>query len=100
VRLRQAGIAVSASATEWLYFNVRTLQSCRGFQSYSVVVMARQSAYLVRDPALAAPVVITWWKGTDGITNAPNLQSVRDADAVGDLVDKFSHAYREQSPKR
>ena len=98
LRLRQAGIAVSASATEYLYVNVNTLQSRRGVQSYSVVVMVRQSAYLVRDPALTAPVAITWWKGTDGITTTANLQSVRDA--VGDLVDTFIHAYREQNPKR
>ena len=97
-RLRKAGIAVSASATEYLYVNVNTLQSRQRLHSYSVVVMLRQSAYLVRDPALMAPAAITWWKGTDGITAAANQQSVRDA--VGDLVDKFIHAYREQNPKR
>ena len=97
-RLRQAGIAVSASATEYLYVNVNTLQSRQRLHSYSVVVMLRQSAYLVRDPALMAPAAITWWKGTDGITATANLQSVRDA--VGDLVDKFIQAYREQNPKR
>ena len=95
-RLRKAGITVSADATEYLYVNVNTLQSRQGLHSYSVVVMLRQSAYLVRDPALTAPVAITWWKGTDGITTTANLQSVRDA--VGDLVDKFIHAYREQNP--
>ena len=98
LRLRRAGIAVSASATEYLYVNVNTLQSRQGLHSYSVVVMLRQSAYLVRDPALTAPVAITWWKGTDGITTTANPQAVRDA--VGDLVDKFIHAYREQNPKR
>ena len=97
-RLRQAGIVLSARATEYLYVNVNTLQSRRGVQSYSVVVMVRQPAYLVRDPALTAPGAITWWKGTDGITTTANLQSVRDA--VGDLVDKFIHAYRAQNPKR
>ncbi len=99
VRLRRAGIAMSASETEYLYVNVNTLRTRHGLQSYSVVVMVRQSAYLVRDPALTAPVAITWWTGTDGITTTANLQrSVRDA--VRDLVDKFIHAYREQNPKR
>ena len=97
LQLRKAGIAVSASATEYLYINVNTLQSRHRLYSYSVVVMLRQAAYLVRDPLIMAPAAITWWKGTDGITAAANLRSVRDA--VGDLVDKFIHAYREQNPK-
>jgi hypothetical protein len=96
-RLRKAGIAVSADATEYLYVNVNTLQSRQRLSSFSVVVMVRQAAYLVRDPAITAPAAITWWKGTDGITAAADLRSVRDA--VGDLVDKFIHAYREQNPK-
>jgi len=96
-RLRKAGIAVSAGATQYLYVNVNTLQSRQRLYSYSVVVMLRQAAYLVRDPLIMAPAAITWWKGTDGITAEANLQSVRDA--VADLVDKFIHAYREQNPK-
>jgi hypothetical protein len=96
-QLRTAGIAVSARATEYLYVNVNTLQPRQGLYSYSVVVMLRQPAYLVRDPLIMAPAAITWWKGADGIAVAENLQSVRDA--VHDLVDKFIHAFREQNPK-
>jgi len=97
-RLRKAGIAVSADATEYLYVNVNTLQSRQRLTSFSVVVMVRQSAYLIRDASIAAPAAITWWKGTDGITVASNLSSVRDA--VGDLVDQFISAYRKQNPTR
>jgi hypothetical protein len=97
-QLRKAGLAVSTNATEYLYVNVNTLQSRHRLSSYSVVVMLRQSAYLVRDPLIMAPAAITWWKGTDGITATANLSSVRDA--VSDLVDKFIAAYREQNPKR
>ena len=96
-QLRTAGIAVSASATEYLYVNVNTLQPRQGLYSYSVVVMLRQPAYLVRDPLIMAPAAITWWQGADGIAVAANLQSVRDA--VRDLVDKFIHAFREKNPK-
>jgi hypothetical protein len=98
LRLRNAGIAVSADATEYLYVNVNTLQSRQRLTSFSVVVMVQQSAYLVRDSSIAAPAAITWWKGTDGITVAGNLSGVRDA--VGDLVDQFISAYRKQNPKR
>ena len=97
-RLRKAGIAVSADATEYLYVNVNTLQSRQRLTSFSVVVMVRQSANLIRDASIAAPAAITWWKGTDGITVASNLSSVRDA--VGDLVDQFISAYRKQNPTR
>jgi hypothetical protein len=97
-RLRKAGIAVSADATEYLYVNVNTLQSRQRLSSFSVVVMVRQSAYLVRDSSITAPAAITWWKGTDGITVTGNLSGVRDA--VGDLIDQFISAYRKQNPKR
>ena len=97
-RLRKAGIAVSADATEYLYVNVNTLQSRQRLTSFSVVVMVRHSANLIRDASIAAPAAITWWKGTDGITVASNLSSVRDA--VGDLVDQFISAYRKQNPTR
>jgi len=97
-RLRKAGIVVSADATEYLYVNVNTLRSRQRLTSFSVVVMVRQSAYLIRDASIAAPAAITWWKGTDGITVASNLSSVRDA--VGDLVDQFISAYRKQNPTR
>jgi hypothetical protein len=98
LRLQKAGIAVSANATEYLYVNLNILRSRQRLTSFSVVVMVRQAAYLVRDPSITAPVAITWWKGTDGITVAANLRGVRDA--VGDLVDQFINAYRKQNPKR
>lgn len=97
-RLRKAGIALSPDATEYLYVNVNTLRSRQRLTSFSVVVMVRQSAYLIRDPSITAPAAITWWKGTDGITVPDNLSGVRDA--VGDLVDQFIDAYRKQNPKR
>ena len=97
-RLRKAGVAVSADATEYLYVNVNTLRSRQTLTSFSVVVMVRQSAYLVRDTSITAPAAITWWKGTDGITVTGNLSGVRDA--VSDLVDQFISAYRKQNPKR
>lgn len=97
-RLRKAGIAVSADATEYLYVNVNTLHSRQRLTSFSVVVMVRQSAYLIRDPSITAPAAISWWKGTDGITVSNNLSGVRDA--IGDLVDQFITAYRKQNPKR
>ena len=97
LRLRRAGIAVSASATEYLYVNVNTLRSRRTVTSFSVVVMVRQSAYLVRDASITVPAAITWWKGTDGIIVTDNLSGVRDA--AGDLVDQFISAYRKQNPK-
>jgi hypothetical protein len=96
-RLRRAGIAVSADVTEYLYVNVNTLRSRQRLTSFSVVVMVRQPAYLIRDPSLTAPAAITWWKGTDGIIVAANLSGVREA--VGDLVDQFISAYRKQNPK-
>lgn len=97
-RLRKAGIAVSVDATEYLYVNVNTLQSRQRLTSFSVVVMVRQPAYLIRDASITAPAAITWWKGTDGITVANNLSGVRDA--VGDLVAQFISAYRKQNPTR
>jgi hypothetical protein len=97
-RLRHAGIAVSPDATEYLYINVNTLRSRQRLTSFSVVVMVRQPAYLARDPSIPAPVAITWWKGTDGITVAQDLSGVRDA--VTDLVDQFIRAYRAQNPKK
>ena len=97
-RLRKAGIAVSADATEYLYVNVNTLQSRQRLTSFSVVVMVRQPAYLIRNASITAPAAITWWKGTDGITVANNLRGVRDA--VSDLVDQFIGAYRKQNPTR
>ncbi len=97
-RLRKAGISVSAEATEYLYVNVNTLRSRQSVTSFSVVVMVRQSAHLVRDPSIAIPAAITWWKGTDGMIVTDDLTGVRDA--VGDLVDQFIAAYRKQNPKR
>jgi hypothetical protein len=97
-RLRNAGITVSADATEYLYVNVNTLRSRRTVTSFSVVVMVRQSAYLVRDASITVPAAITWWKGTDGIIVTDNLSGVRDA--AGDLVDQFISAYRKQNLKR
>lgn len=97
-RLRKAGISVSVDATEYLYVNINTLRSRRNVTSFSVVVMVRQSAYLVRDASITAPAAITWWKGTDGIIVTDDLSGVRDA--VGDLVDQFIGAYRKQNPRR
>lgn len=97
-RLRKAGIAVSADATEYLYINVNTLRSRQRVTSFSVVVMLRQSAYLVRDASIAVPAAITWWRGTDGIIVTDDLSGVRDA--ARDLVDQFIVAYRKQNPTR
>jgi hypothetical protein len=96
-RLRQAGITVSAEATQYLYVNVNTLRARQRVTSFSVVVMVRQGASLVRDPAIIAPAAITWWKGTGGIIVTDDLGGVRDA--VGYLVDQFITACRQQNPK-
>jgi len=96
-QLRHAGIAASALATERLYVNVSTLPVRRGVYSYSVLLMVQQPVALVRDPAITAYGATTWFENADGVTSAAQLRDVRAA--IGDLVDKFITAYREQNPK-
>jgi hypothetical protein len=97
-RLREAGIAVLPSATEVLYIEVEARKTS-GSPRYacSTRVELLQSVSLVREPGLTvfAP---TWGLGRVEEVSAYNLRSLRVT--VGELVDSFIQAYREQNPKR
>jgi len=97
-QLREAGIAVLPSSAEVLYIEVEAKKT-GGSAEYacSVRVELLQPVGLVRDPGRTA-FAPTWGLGRIEVVNANNPSSLRAT--VGDLVERFIRAYREQNPTR
>ena len=97
-QLREAGIAVLPSSDEVLYIVVEAKQTGASAQyACSARVELLQPVGLVRDAGrtVFAP---TWGLGRTEVVNANNPSSLRAT--VGELVDRFIRAYREQNPTR
>ena len=97
-RLREAGIAVLPSSPEVLYIEVEAKKTGGSAEfACSARVELLQPVSLMRDPgrAVFAP---TWGLGRTAVVNANNPSSLRVT--VGELVDRFIRAYREQNPAR
>jgi hypothetical protein len=99
-RLRKAGINVTPTArnSAIVYINVSTSKSGKGLYAYSIRVELLQRVHLGRAPEISLPLGTTWYVGSFGTVRASNLPHLRAK--VGELVDKFIHAYLEQNPKQ
>jgi hypothetical protein len=98
LRLRQAGITVSASAKAYLNATINTSGRESGRYFYVIEVSLTQPIALVRDRK-SIIVAATWRVGNFGDVAAQDVaRFVRET--VAGQVDLFIRAYREQNPKQ
>lgn len=104
LRLRQAGIRVSAeaarlkrSARPLLYLNIKALKNPVGIYAFCLRLELLQAIRLTRDPTVASAA--STWKGTEtvGTIGAERLSELRSI--VRDRVDEFITAYLAVNPK-
>jgi len=96
-RLRDAGIPLDDSATEFIGLRVASARETRG--PYAVVVRLGfyQAVTLVRDPTVrAAPE--TWAEETV-LMAAPKMVFRTCVDGIDDLADRFIAAWRSANPQ-
>lgn len=107
LRLRRAGIRVLTVA-EWLEapggahldLHVTTQRTRRGdLYAYSIDLMLRQEATLVRDPAIIATST-TWFRGAVGTVGPPSRLATWLHRRVRDKVDEFVNDYLAVNPRR
>lgn len=107
LRLRQAGIRVM-TAGEWLEapggphldLHVTTQPTRRGdLYAYSIDLMLRQEATLVRNPAIVATST-TWFRGAVGTVGPASRLATWLHRRVREKVDEFINDYLTVNPKR
>ncbi len=99
LRLRQAGITLSPTASAFLYVAVPAQKRSAEFPlyGYAIAVELIQPVIVPRDQPIAV-YATTWSIVAASSVGAANLRTIRSF--VVDYIDRFINAYLEQNPRQ